>query len=197
MNKQTATILQFLGELAIPLLGYFLWDWSLLFILLFYLIENLFYSFFRIETIREIKKLVLKKDQPRNAKIVIHSLLLWLFECVLVHVFILVIQPNQSIFNEWIHFFMYEDLGVPQGIVLLPLLYFASRMKMKQDVLLFVRNMKSTDELNRLTVNFNTTWIAIGILGILIGVNYFIQIQELLNLSFVLVILIVRSLKRN
>ncbi|MFM7667146.1 MAG: hypothetical protein ACKO7D_03050 [Bacteroidota bacterium] len=197
MNKQTATILQFLGELAIPLLGYFLWDWSLLFILLFYLIENLFYSFFRIETIREINKLVLKKDQPRNAKIVIHSLLLWLFECVLVHVFILVIQPNQSIFNEWIHFFMYEDLGVPQGIVLLPLLYFASRMKMKQDVLLFVRNMKSTDELNQLTVNFNATWIAIGIWGILIGVNYFIQIQELLNLSFVLVILIVRSLKRN
>ena len=197
MNKQTATILQFLGELAIPLLGYFLWDWSLLFILLFYLIENLFYSFFRIETIREIKKLVLKKDQSRNAKIVIHTLLLWLFECVLVHVFILVIQPNQSIFNEWIHFFMYEDLGVPQGIVLLPLLYFTSRMKMKQDVLLFVRNMKSTDELNRLTVNFNTTWIAIGILGILIGLNYFIQIQELLNLSFVLVILIVRCLKRN
>ena len=197
MNKQTATILQFLGELAIPLLGYFLWDWSLLFILLFYLIENLFYSFFRIETIREIKKLVLKKDQSRNAKIVIHTLLLWLFECVLVHVFILVIQPNQSIFNEWIHFFMYEDLGVPQGIVLLPLLYFTSRMKMKQDVLLFVRNMKSTDELNLLTVNFNTTWIAIGILGILIGLNYFIQIQELLNLSFVLVILIVRCLKRN
>jgi hypothetical protein len=197
MNKQTATILQFLGELAIPLLGYFIWDWSLLFILLFYLIENLFYSFFRIETIREIKKLVLKKDQPRNAKIVIHSLLLWIFECVLVHVFILVIQPNQSIFNEWIHFFMYEDLGVPQGIVLLPLLYFASRMKMKQDVLLFVRNMKSTNELNQLTVNFNATWIAIGIWGILIGVNYFIQIQELLNLSFVLVILIVRSLKRN
>jgi len=197
MNKQTATILQFLGELAIPLIGYFLWDWSLLFILLFYLIENLFYSFFRIETIREINKLVLKKDQPRNAKIIIHSLLLWLFEFVLVHVFILVIQPNQSIFNEWIHFFMYEDLGVPQGIVLLPLLYFASRMRMKQDVLLFVRNMKSTDELNQLTVNFNATWIAIGIWGILIGVNYFIQIQELLNLSFVLVILIVRSLKRN
>ena len=62
MNKQTAFIVQLIGELAIPLLGYFLWDWSLLFILLFYLIENLFFSFFRIETVREIKKLVLKKD---------------------------------------------------------------------------------------------------------------------------------------
>ena len=197
MNKQTAFIVQLIGELAIPLLGYFLWDWSLLFILLFYLIENLFFSFFRIETVREIKKLVLKKDQPRDLKLQFKSLYLWVIECVLVHLFILVIYQNLSVTKEWIHFFMYQDLGIPQGIILLPLLYFASRMKMKQDIFLTIKNMKSADELNQLTVNFKQSWTAIGVWGVLIGINFFIPIHELINLSFVLILLIARSFLRN
>ena len=197
MNKQTVFIIQLIGELAIPLLGYFLWDWSLLFILLFYLIENLFFSFFRIETVREIKKLVLKKDQPSDLKLQFKSLYLWVIECVLVHLFILVIYQNLSVTNEWIHFFMYQDLGVPQGIILLPLLYFASRMKMKQDIFLTIKNMKSADELNQLTINFKQSWTAIGVWGILIGINFFMTIDELINLSFVLILLIARSFQKN
>ena len=197
MNKQTVFIIQLIGELAIPLLGYFLWDWSLLFILLFYLIENLFFSFFRIETVREIKKLVLKKDQPRDLKLQFKSLYLWVIECVLVHLFILVIYQNLSATKEWIHFFMYQDLGIPQGIILLPLLYFASRMKMKQDIVLTIKNKKSVDELNQLTINFKQSWTAIGVWGILIGINFFMTIDELINLSFVLILLIARSFQRN
>ena len=141
MNKRTAFIVQLIGELVIPLLGYFLWDWSLLFILLFYLIENLFFSYFRIETVREVKKTVWKKEQPRELKIFSKSLTLWTIEFVLVHLFIAVIYPNQSFIKEWVDFFMYQDLGIPQGIILLPLIYISSRMKMKQDVMLNIRNL--------------------------------------------------------
>lgn len=197
MNKNTTIIIQLIGELVIPLLGFFLWDWSLLFILLFYLLENLFFSYFRIETVREIKKQILKKDQPRNSKILFKSLILWLIECVLVHLFILLIYPNQSLPKEWIKFFMYQDLGIPQGIILLPLLYFASKMRMKQDVFVSLKNLKSADDFNHIAVNFNYTWIAIGAWGGLIGLNYFIQINELLNLSFILGLVILRSFHRN
>lgn len=197
MNKNTTIIIQLIGELVIPLLGFFLWDWSLLFILLFYLLENLFFSYFRIETVREIKKQILKKDQPRNSKILFKSLILWLIECVLVHLFILLIYPNQSLPKEWIKFFMYQDLGIPQGIILLPLLYFASKMKMKQDVFVSLKNLKSADDFNHIAVNLNYTWIAIGAWGGLIGLNYFIQINELLNLSFILGLVILRSFHRN
>lgn len=196
MNKQTALIIQLVGELAIPLLGYFLWDWSLFFILLFYLIENLFYTFFRIKTVYEIKKLVLKKDIPHDKNVFLKSILLWIIECVLVHIFILVIYPKQSILDEWIHFFMYQDLGIPQGFILLPLLYFASRIKMKQDVVTFIRNMKSINELNELAVSFKLSWIAIGAWGILIGLNQFLHIIELINLLFVLLLVITRSFKK-
>lgn len=197
MNKNTTIIIQLIGELVIPLLGFFLWDWSLLFILLFYLLENLFFSYFRIETVREIKKQILKKDQPRNSKILFKSLILWLIECVLVHLFILLIYPNQSLPKEWIKFFMYQDLVIPQGIILLPLLYFASKMKMKQDVFVSLKNLKSADDFNHIAVNLNYTWIAIGAWGGLIGLNYFIQINELLNLSFILGLVILRSFHRN
>lgn len=197
MNNRATFIVQLIGDLAIPLLGYFLWDWSLFFILLFYLIENLFYSVFRIETIREIKKVVLKKDQTRDIKSLLKTLLLWSFECVLVHFLILEIYPKQSLFREWIHFLMYEDLGIPQGIILLPLLYFTSRMKMKQNTLIFIRNMKSSNELSTLAVNFTTTWIAFGFWGILLGINYFYQLHELLNLSIILLFLVFRNFRKN
>jgi hypothetical protein len=197
MNKRTAFIVQLIGELVIPLLGYFLWDWSLLFILLFYLIENLFFSYFRIETFREVKKTVWKKEQPRELKIFSKSLTIWTIEFVLVHLFIAVIYPNQSFITEWVDFFMYQDLGIPQGIILLPLIYFASRMKMKQDVILIIRNLKSVEELNHMTVSFKHSWISIGIWGILIGLNYFISLNEILNLSFIVLLLIARGLQRN
>jgi hypothetical protein len=197
MNKRTTFFIQLIGELVIPLVGYFFWDWSLLFILLFYLIENLFFSYFRIETIREIKKTVLKTEQKREYQDLVKSFFLWLIECVLVHLFIMLIYPNQSFTSEWINFFMYQDLGIPQGIILLPLIYFSSQMKKKQDVVFTIRNMKSVDELILLKVNFRQSWVSIAIWGVIIGMNYFVSLHELINLSFVLLILIARGLQKD
>ena len=197
MNKRTTFFIQLIGELVIPLVGYFFWDWSLLFILLFYLIENLFFSYFRIETIREIKKTILKTEQKREFQELVKSFSLWLIECVLVHLFIMLIYPNQSFTSEWINFFMYQDLGIPQGIVLIPLLYFTSKMKKKQDVILTIRNVKSVDELIQLKVNFKQSWVSIAIWGVIIGMNYFVSLHELINLSFVLLILIARGLQKD
>jgi hypothetical protein len=197
MNKRTTFFIQLIGELVIPLLGYFFWDWSLLFILLFYLIENLFFSYFRIETIRVIKKTVLKTEQKREYQDLVKSFFLWLIEFILVHIFIMLIYPNQSFTTEWINFFMYQDLGIPQGIILLPLIYFSSQMKKKQDVILTIRNMKSVDELILLKVNFKQSWVSIAIWGVLIGVNYFVSLHELINLSFVIILLIARGLQKD
>ena len=197
MNKRTTFFIQLIGELVIPLLGYFFWDWSLLFILLFYLIENLFFSYFRIETIREIKKTVLKTEQKREYQDLVKSFFLWLIEFILVHIFIMLIYPNQSFTTEWINFFMYQDLGIPQGIILLPLIYFSSQMKKKQDVILTIRNMKSVDELILLKVNFKQSWVSIAIWGVLIGLNYFVSLHELINLSFVIILLIARGLQKD
>lgn len=197
MNKTTTFIIQLVGELLIPLLGYFFWNWSLPFILFFYLIESLFFSFFRIETIREIKKLILKKDQPVDSKTRFKALILWMTEFILIHLFIILLYPKKSLTQEWIDFILFQDLGVPQGIILLPLLYFVSKLKMKHDVFVSIKNLKSLGEINLIKVNFRYNWLAIGTWGVLIGLNYFIQIHELLNLTFILVLFIFRNIQKN
>ena len=58
MKKKTLLFIQIIGELAIPLIGFFFWNWSLYFILLFYMIENLFATYFQLETFRNVAFLV-------------------------------------------------------------------------------------------------------------------------------------------
>jgi len=70
-------------------------------------------------------------------------------------------------------------------------------MKKKQDVILTIRNMKSVDELIQLKVNFKQSWVSIAIWGVIIGMNYFVSLHELINLSFVLLILIARGLQKD
>jgi hypothetical protein len=70
-------------------------------------------------------------------------------------------------------------------------------MKKKQDVILTIRNMKSVDELILLKVNFKQWWVSIAIWGVLIGVNYFVSLHELINLSFVIILLIARGLQKD
>jgi uncharacterized membrane protein len=70
-------------------------------------------------------------------------------------------------------------------------------MKMKQDVILIIRNLKSADELNQMNVSYKHSWISIGIWGILIGLNYFISLNEILNLAFIVLLLIARGIQRN
>jgi hypothetical protein len=37
--KQQAKITQLIGDMAIPIIGFYLWDWSMLFILFFYILD--------------------------------------------------------------------------------------------------------------------------------------------------------------
>ncbi|MFM7662879.1 MAG: hypothetical protein ACKO6A_09445 [Bacteroidota bacterium] len=194
MSKKTAIIIQLLGELTIPLLGYFLWNWSLFFILAYYLIDILFTNYFRNETIRKINNRVLKKDQPIDKKSVGFLFVDFFLELVFVHLFIYTLNPNKSITTEWVNFLLFEDFGIPQVIILLPLLYFILSIKMKQDVLLFIHKMKSPEELNKLRPKLKYSFISCAIWIIVIWLNYFFAVSEHMNLIFVFIIVLVRCL---
>lgn len=197
MNQRTVQIIQIIGELAIPLLGFFLWNWSLMFILLFYIIENLFLVYFRIETIRQIKILVLKTHQSRDVKKLIQFLFLWFLESVLIHLFIRLNHPETSFISEWRDFIMYQDMGIPQGIVLIPLMLFVSRMKMKQDVILEIKKMNESQDITKIKINYSYHLIAIAFWGILIGLNVVIYLPETLNVFFALLLFVYRAIQRN
>lgn len=192
MSKKTAIIIQLLGELTIPLLGYFLWNWSLFFILAYYLIDILFTNYFRNETFRKINKRVLKKDQPMDKKSVGFLFVDFFLELVFVHLFIYSLNPNKSIAAEWVNFLLFEDFGIPQVIILLPLLYFILSIKMNQDVLVFIHKMKSPEELNKLRPKLKYSLISCAIWIIVIWLNYFFAVSEHMNLIFVFIIVLVR-----
>jgi hypothetical protein len=197
MNHQKKLfIFQILSELAIPLIGYFFWNWSLFFILIFYIIENLFLYYFRLETIHQVKLGVLKMRVKRDYKKMSVSFVFWLLEFILIHLFIITINANASISREWYNFIMYQDLGIPQGVVLIPLMYFASRMKMKQDILLIVNKLNEPNDVSKIKINFSYSLIAIGFWGLIIGVNLTFNLGEVLNLISILLLLLFRSLQR-
>ena len=196
MNKKTLLFIQILGELAIPLIGFFFWNWSLYFILLFYMIENLFATYFQLETFRKFTFLVEKKESGIDYKKLFVFITFWLMEVALIHLFLFLSNPSIQFGKEVVDFFMYEDMGIPQGFLLIPLLYFASKMKMKQDIQTLTIKIKSIDEVKNFSPKFNYYWVSIGFWVSLILISLFISLPELVAIIIMLALFIYRSLNR-
>jgi hypothetical protein len=162
----------------------------------FYIIENLFLLYFRQETIRQIKIIVLKKEQALDIKSLLKALLLWILEFVLIHIFIIVIEPKNSLLEEWWKFFSYQELGLPQGIILVPLLFFASKMKMKQDVSIAIKKLISIQDLKNLKISYSFFLISLGFWGLLIGLNYNFHFHAVFNIPIILILLVFRGFQR-
>jgi len=160
------------------------------------MIENLFATYFQLETFRRFKFLVEKKESALNYKKLSVFVSLWLMEVVLIHLFLFLTTPAIQFGKEVIYFFMYEDMGIPQGFLLVPLLYFASRMKMKQDIKTLTIKIKSMDEVKNFSPKFNYYWVSIGFWVSLILISFFISLPELVAISLLLALFIYRSLNR-
>ncbi len=116
-----------LGDVALPLLGFIFWDWGFYFIALFFLFDLLFKTLF----IR--KRLSVLLDFPKRNKFLFKSFLFPFFELILIHCIVLVAFPGIQIGGAFIDFLTYEDLGIQQGIVLIPLLFLNEIMKIRNE----------------------------------------------------------------
>lgn len=196
MNKKRLLVVQIIGELAIPLLGFFLWNWSLYFILLYYIIENLFSAYFQIETSRRLYNLAEQKKASFDFIKLLLFLCFWLVEVLLIHLFLYLSDSTIQFSKQIIEFFMYEDLGIPQGILLLPLLFFASSLKMKQDIQLFSSKINSIDDLKKFSPKFTYYVVSIGFWLFLLVINSFMNIPEIVTIPLLLFLFVYRSLNR-
>lgn len=136
MNKQTQVYIKIIGEALIPLVGFFLWGWSLYFILLFYIID-IFVSEFLLH-------LKTKKIKSYSEKITTKE---WLFlgsisgGCLLIllcmiHVSVKLIHPTIDFTTEIWAFLSYEEMGIAQGVILIPLIVFMGYSSYKAEFLL-------------------------------------------------------------
>jgi hypothetical protein len=179
--------IQWIGDLIIPILGFIFWDWSLYFILLFILLDM-----FTKEVVMHVKAYHINKLHPNGKaqwlkKSVVNTVFFMSF-LLLVHVAVLQVFPTLKFTIEWWRFWTYEDLGIQQGYVLLPLLAVSGYMQFKQSFVLPNMAAKLTMselwspqiKLNVWRVLAASTWI---------GVARFIYLNESVWIGFILVVM--------
>jgi hypothetical protein len=131
-----------LGELIIPLMGYYLWNWDLHFILLFYYLDIIASFFLSIAKVRAVS---LYRERKWILQTHLSTFLIWygfiLIGLVLLEVAMLTVYPGINLIDSLFRFITYEEWGIPQGVVLLPLIFLLNWQQYK---LVFLRTGEYT-----------------------------------------------------
>jgi len=145
MTQKRVFLIQRLLEALIPIIGYFQWRWDLSFILLFYLLDWLLVTF--ITTAKGIRRFR-HSSEPTEKKLLYRAMLtavfLLLAGCLVTATAIVFLQPSMS-WTERIHaFLVYEDMGIQQGIVLIPLMVLNGVLVYRQQFIMPARYRTQT-----------------------------------------------------
>ena len=179
-------IVQLIGDALIPLLGYFLWEWSLYFIVIFYLIDYIGNELF---VHLRAKKIAEHGGSERSAwmRNGIISAALLIVTVLLVHVVILKIHPDIIIKQELINFWTYKDMGIEQGYILLPLILLVGYQRYKLEFLLPGLFKKlSLDTLWR--SHLIAHYVLLGTIGLLLGISVFVIMPETVYLAGIILL---------
>ena len=161
-----------IGDVALPLIGFFFWDWGFYFIALYFLIDQFAKQVFLLPRLVSAQVIL-----PLKAIIFTKSLLLFLFQILMILLINYQLNPHFNLFQESINFIMYKDMGIQQGFILVPLLFAAEWLKLKTDNAV----IKSTD-IKRFKINhaLKQAQILLSILGLLLGIINCTLIPEFL-----------------
>ena len=123
--------LKFIADTLIPLLGFFFWNWTVHFVLLFFVLD-LFAKeiLFHLKTFK-ILKTQGSSDPSKVLKTRVLSILTLLGIGIMSEILAMLIVPNYSFTQELYDFWMLEDTGFPQGYFLIPLIGFMVYMDYK------------------------------------------------------------------
>lgn len=180
MNNIKLRIVQVILESTLPILGYFYWNWSFYFILLFYFLDFLVSSIFIIIKAKKINKYSNYREKTSFLNVLFSFFLVSLF----IFLAVLTLQnqySNFSFYKETMNFILLEDMGLPQGIFLFPLVIYAGYMNYKTQ---FIMPKKYTF----LTVKTLYNHYNLGLLlcvvsfALAFSVTNFVQIPELLSI---------------
>jgi hypothetical protein len=166
-----------LGDVALPLFGYFFWNWNFYFILLFFMLDQISRVVFLPQRLKliEIPKL-------QKTKIFYRQFLLLVIELFLIHVVIHLHQGGINFIQEFLNFLTYKEMGISQGIILIPVIIASEWMRIKNELKM---GIIGTRQLGTIELNKRNSFLRISFFAFLIGLQFFIVIPELaLMLSF-------------
>jgi hypothetical protein len=124
------------SDAILPLLGLFVWEWSLYFILLFYLLDLTAREVLTHLKIREIYRAQgLKNTQKWQRKGLLSGILFFLVVAA-IHISAWCVEPSTNFPKELVAFWKYEELGIQQGYILLPLIIYAAYAQYRMSFLM-------------------------------------------------------------
>ena len=173
---QKLRLIQLLGELVIPLAGYFFWNWSYFDILFFYALDLLIsWAIIYVKTGKIIKE---RPSEDRGEPLFSVVSLLGLLSLVTLS-FCLMCQLYEDFdlgASIW-HFLLLEDMGLPQGVLLLPLLILTAVIPYKSQFVRFkVYELVTIEELQK---GFLLgLFVSIAAIGLLFILSLFITFPE-------------------
>lgn len=174
MNPQSK-IIQLIGDLAIPLIGFYFWDWNMLFILFFYILDVGISTVFTFIKTKSINSYHETNYYPWK-----HILLIiigYLATFYLVYFLIQNISPKLNLDQEIIRFLMVKDLGLPQSILLIPLLIVSGYMQYKVSFLV-PKAFKTTKIDSLWHEHIKLFLIILSVIALLLGISIWIVFPE-------------------
>lgn len=130
-----ARLFQVLADALIPLLGFYLWDWSLYFIFLFFIADELVDECFMFLKSRKIIA-IQNNSRLEWFKNVFYSFSLLMGEIFLFHVLVYLFNQDICFPKEILDFLSYKDMGIQQGFILIPLLIVVGLQRYKFEFIL-------------------------------------------------------------
>jgi hypothetical protein len=158
------------GDVALPLIGYFFWNWNLYFILLFFMLDQLA----RVVFMNWRMKLTIIPTKEKRIRILQGSFL-FLAEILVIHAMVHLQQPHMHFDVEFWRFFTFKDMGIQQGYVLLPLIFLGEWMRINNELKLNIVGAKQVYILDKARKN---SFIRIGFFALLIGILPFVIVPE-------------------
>ena len=186
MKRLNPKIFQLIGDAVIPLLGFFWWNWSLYFIVLFYLLDYL-----SNEVILNLKSKKITTFQEINSKSWIQkaslSFLLFLLGIILVHLSMKMLHPQIDFYKEFIEFLSYKDMGIAQGYFLIPLIVLVGFQRYKMEFLMPVR-FKTLTIPTLWASHFKMQFTLIGCVAFTIGFQSLMALPETVYIIGIVVV---------
>ena len=115
------------GDVALPLLGFLFWDWGFYFIVLFFVFDILIRSFFLMKRVKNLPSMNI------NHRFALFGISITLLELCLLHLLVFLTLTPIGFFKEFWAFLSYEELGIAQGVVLIPLLIFNELFRIRNE----------------------------------------------------------------
>ena len=111
-----------------PLLGFLFWDWGFYFIVLFFVFDNVIRSIFLNKRVKNLPSMNV------NRRFALKGISITFLELCLLHLLVFLTLAPIEFFQEILAFLSYEELGIAQGVLLIPLLVFNELFRIRNEM---------------------------------------------------------------